>query len=133
MDNNQLEEKLAGLEKRNTDLEGRYLKEALWTNELGRRLDELEKKHESLEGRYLTCMRNDGRRIYELELKIKGLESRIKDLDQLENIALASYQKTHPKAQAKVEEIKEAIEDARSRLWFESSPTYQEHLRDKKT
>jgi len=93
---------------------------------------EVQRQHEFLERRYVEALRQDGNRIYELELRIRDLESRIKCLDQLENVALSAYEKTHPDAQAKVAELKESIEDARSRLWFESSPTYQEHLRDKK-
>jgi hypothetical protein len=101
--------------------------------ELEIKIRELERQHEDLEGRFVAALRSDGHQLGYLLVKVRELEERIKYLDQLERIALASYQKTHPEALAKVEEINESIEDSRHQQFMRSLPTYQEYLRDNKS
>ena len=53
--------------------------------ELEQRIATLEQQLESLEGRYVAHLRSEGPRLGELEIKVQGLEARLKDFDKVEN------------------------------------------------
>ena len=53
---------------------------------LEQRIATLEQQLESLEGRYVAHLRSDGLRIVELEIKVQGLEARLKDFDKVESL-----------------------------------------------
>jgi hypothetical protein len=91
--------------------------------ELEIKIRELERQHDDLEVRFVTALRNDGHQLGYLLVKVRDLEERIRGLDELENIALASYEKTHPNAVEKLEEIRQAIETARRKIFISNLPT----------
>lgn len=100
---------------------------------LEQRLTELENRHAYLERRFIEALRSDGLRIVELETKVQSLEGRLKDLDQVEKVAFAAYEKTHPDAQAKLQQMNETVETARGQIYFSNLPTVKDHERRSKS
>ena len=66
---------------------------------LEQRIATLEQQLESLEGRYVAHLRSEGPRLGELEIKVQGLEARLKDFDKVETLVFDAYLHSHPEAQ----------------------------------
>ncbi len=91
--------------------------------ELEQRIATLEKQLESLEGRYVTHLRSDGPRLGELEIKVQGLEARLKDFDKIETLVFDAYQHSHPEAQEGISEIERVVDKASHDFYFQNLPT----------
>jgi len=71
--------------------------------------------------------------ILKVELRVKELEARVGDLGDLERIAQEAYLKTTPEAQAALYEVIDAVDVARSRLYFSNLPAVKDHERRSKS
>ena len=85
---------------------------------------------EHLERRFVEAHRLDAGRITDLEIKVQGLENRLKDLDSIEHIAIAAYAKMHPEAEKGLREIDDAFDAVASRIALMSLPTMKDQQGD---
>lgn len=90
---------------------------------LEKRIATLEKQLESLEGRYVAHLRSDGLRIVELEIKVQGLEARLKDFDKIETLVFDAYLHSHPEAQETILEIDRTVDMGAQAFYFQNLPT----------
>ncbi len=91
--------------------------------ELEQRIATLEQQLESLEGRYVAHLRSEGPRLGELEIKVQGLEARLKDFDKVETLVFDAYVHSHPKAQEGILEIDRVVDMASQAFYFQNLPT----------
>jgi len=96
---------------------------------LEQRIATLEKQLESLEGRYVAHLRSDGLRIVELEIKVQGLEARLKDFDKIETLVFDAYLHAHPEAQETILEIDRTVDMGAQAFYFQNLPTVKDARR----
>jgi len=96
---------------------------------LEQRIATLEKELESLEGRYVAHLRSDGPRIVELEIKVQGLEARLKDFDKIETLVFDAYLHAHPEAQETILEIDRTVDMGAQAFYFQNLPTVKDARR----
>ncbi len=96
---------------------------------LEQRFATLEKQLESLEGRYVAHLRSDGLRIVELEIKVQGLEARLKDFDKIETLVFDAYLHAHPEAQETILQIDRTVDMAAQAFYFANLPTVKDAKR----
>jgi hypothetical protein len=94
---------------------------------LEERIAGLEQRLRSLEGRYVASLKDYGLRIIDLEVKAASLEARLKDLDTVEKVAYAAYVETHQGAQdAILDADRAAGMDVSHRVYFNNLPSIKD-------
>ena len=131
MDNQNLEERLTRLEGRLAKIADRlsYLDDPA----LEQRLTRIEEMLTKLDYRVLRSYEILDVRALKVELRIDDIDARIKDFIEVERLAYEAYLKSHPDAQSGVEEMNEAVETARRRIFFSKLPTVEDHDRRSKS
>jgi TolA-binding protein len=97
------------------------------------RIADLESRQEYMERKFIEDQRITRMRIVDLEVKVQNLEARIKDLDHVEQVAFAAYEKTHDQAHTALKEMNDAVEQAVYRSAFSFLPTVKEYQRRSKS
>ena len=77
----------------------------------------------NLRARFLPKFRRD----------VERLDARLQELDDIEQISFAAYEKTHPAAKAGVDEMNDAVWTASQRIFFANLPTVKDHNRQSKS
>ena len=71
--------------------------------------------------------------ILKIDLRLEEVEARLKEFAEVERIAQEAYLKTHPDAQARLHEVTDAVERARSQIFISNLPSVEEYRRVSKS
>jgi hypothetical protein len=71
--------------------------------------------------------------ILKIDLRLEEVEVRLKEFPEVERIAQEAYLKTHPDAQAGLQEVSDAVETVRGQIFFSNLPTVKDYRHQSKS